>query len=145
MKEPILTFRGPTRWLSNFHLSPVKIDGILYPSVEHAYMAQKCADPNWKNKCQDSTVPPAEIKKLSYGVSLIPGWDEIRLSTMKKCLQSKFSISPLKERLLETGDVLLQEGNTWGDKFWGIDQVTGEGENHLGKLLMEVREELRNI
>lgn len=36
--------------------------------------------------------------------------------------------------------MINNEGNTWGDKFWGV--CDGEGENHLGKLLMEVRAEL---
>ena len=48
----------------------------------------------------------------------------------------------LKSRLLATGTHLLEEGNTWGDKIWGT--VDGEGENHLGKILMRVRKELRN-
>jgi hypothetical protein len=38
----------------------------------------------------------------------------------------------------------LVEGNRWGDQFWGVDLRTGLGENHLGKILMKVRDELRS-
>jgi predicted NAD-dependent protein-ADP-ribosyltransferase YbiA (DUF1768 family) len=34
--------------------------------------------------------------------------------------------------------------DTWGDKFWGVDLETGEGENNLGILLMELREMLKS-
>jgi predicted NAD-dependent protein-ADP-ribosyltransferase YbiA (DUF1768 family) len=44
--------------------------------------------------------------------------------------------------LLETGDAELIEGNDWGDTFWGV--CGGKGNNFLGKLLMEVRKELRS-
>ena len=39
--------------------------------------------------------------------------------------------------------VMLEEGNTWHDTFWGVDAKTGEGQNHLGKILMKIREELK--
>ena len=42
---------------------------------------------------------------------------------------------------MATRDRVLIEGNDWGDTFWGM--TDGEGENHLGKILMRVRAELR--
>ena len=48
----------------------------------------------------------------------------------------------LKTNLLKTGDAMLIEGNTWGDRIWG--QVNGVGENNLGKILMRIREELKD-
>ena len=44
--------------------------------------------------------------------------------------------------LVATGDAIVIEGNTWRDTYWGVDLKTGEGENHLGKILMRVRSEL---
>lgn len=38
---------------------------------------------------------------------------------------------------------MLEEGNWWGDKFWGVGIKTREGYNHLGKVVMCVRERLR--
>ena len=49
----------------------------------------------------------------------------------------------MKQQLLATGNLVLEEGNGWHDTFWGVDLKTGEGENHLGRILMQVREELR--
>jgi len=48
----------------------------------------------------------------------------------------------LKLRLLATGDETLQEGNRWNDRYWGV--CRGVGKNHLGNILMEVREYLRD-
>ena len=42
-------FKGDYRWLSNFEAVTITIDGNSYPSVEHAYMAAKCDDPEWKS------------------------------------------------------------------------------------------------
>lgn len=46
-------------------------------------------------------------------------------------------------QFLSTGDAELVEGNTWNDTWWGVNATTGKGKNMLGRLLMQVREELR--
>ena len=60
---------------------------------------------------------------------------------MKRLLKMKFAIPELKEMLLATGDEELVEGNYWHDTIWGV--CDGVGENHLGKMLMEIRENLK--
>jgi GTP cyclohydrolase II len=50
----------------------------------------------------------------------------------------------LYNRLLATGDKYLEETNWWNDTFWGKN-LKGEGENHLGQILMQVRDKLRNF
>lgn len=69
-------------------------------------------------------------------------WDQIKLDVMYELVKQKFATDPLRMYLLRTGTREIQEGNYWGDTFWGT--VNGEGENHLGKILMRVREEIRN-
>lgn len=59
------------------------------------------------------------------------------------CLAKFSQNEELKIKLLATGDEHLEEGNTWGDRIWGT--VNSKGQNHLGKILMRVREELRCI
>ena len=136
-------FKGDYRWLSNLYLCEVQFRGERYASVEYAYMSAKSDDPDWKQACAEAEVSQRKIKQRSQELTLVPNWADIKLGVMRECLASKFSQEPLKTWLLETGALHLEEGNTWGDTFWGVDWETGEGENNLGKLLMEIREELR--
>lgn len=135
-------FKGLYSFLSNFYMVDITLKGIVYPSVEHAYMAHKSDDPRWQVRCQDKTVLPGTIKKESYSVKLRDDWDTIKLDVMKECLHAKFKREPLRSMLLDTGLRELIEGNTWGDKYWGMDLDTRVGQNHLGRLLMEVRAEI---
>ena len=75
---------------------------------------------------------------------LRPDWEKVKNGIMEEIVCAKFTQhTDLAEKLLATGDRVLVEGNHWGDTFWGVDTRTGQGENHLGKILMKVREELR--
>lgn len=69
-------------------------------------------------------------------------WEEVKLDIMYELLKCKFDQNPsLKEKLINTGDRLLVEGNDWHDTYWGV--CNGKGSNHLGKLLMKLREEYK--
>jgi ribA/ribD-fused uncharacterized protein len=85
----------------------------------------------------------AESKKLGRKLTLRSDWEGVKLQVMEKLLVQKFAHADLKEKLLETGDCLLVEGNNWSDVFWGVDRRKG-GQNHLGKLLMKIRDEKNN-
>ena len=61
---------------------------------------------------------------------------------MKLCLEQKFTDPTYKKLLLNTGDLYIQEGNYWGDKFWGICLKTNTGQNILGHLIMNIRTRL---
>jgi N-glycosidase YbiA len=74
-------------------------------------------------------------------VALRSDWEVVKVGIMEQCLRSKFAGSELRSLLLSTGDAELVEGNTWNDRFWGV--CRGKGQNHLGKLLMRIRSELR--
>lgn len=138
----IKEFQKEYRWLSNF--APVKIilDGITYPSTEHAYMSAKSDDPQWKLVCADESKTPGQIKKLGKEVKLVDNWDEKKVIIMRECVKQKFSQNPYKKLLIATGDEYIQEGNNWGDVIWGVCLKTGKGENLLGKLIMEFRDTL---
>jgi len=65
---------------------------------------------------------------------------------MSECIEQKFNQEPFKALLLATKNEFIQEGNRWGDKFWGFCLKTNQGENNLGKLIMKKREGLlKNI
>jgi hypothetical protein len=133
-------FQGEYRWLSNFAKCTIELDGRIYPSVENAYQSAKCEDQNWKRYCE--THRSGECKKMSYRIGLIEDWDIIKVKIMKKCLQQKYHREPYRSLLLKTGNEKIQEGNFWNDRFWGIDLKTNTGQNLLGQMIMDIREEL---
>lgn len=138
----IQEFQGDYRWLSNF--APVKIwfEGRTFSTVEHAYMSAKSDKAVWKDKCAAS-YKPSEIKRLSKTLILVDNWNDIKLDVMFQCLVQKFKQEPYKSKLIATGTAHIQEGNRWGDTFWGIDLRTGKGENNLGHFIMRIREDLQ--
>ena len=132
-------FSGEYRWLSNFWPVGVVKDGIAFPSVEHAFQAMKTTDLVDRVRIAACSTP-GKAKRLGRTVDLRPDWEEIKLVVMKECLDIKFYNRTLRDRLVATGNEELVEGNGWNDTFWGV--CRGVGENHLGRLLMEVRREL---
>lgn len=137
----IYGFFGDYRFLSNYHLIDIEIDGIVYPSSEHAYMAQKTLDEEIRRHI--ATLPhPADAKKFGQLITLRPDWNGYRLEAMRRVLDVKFKDDVLAQKLLETGNLYLEETNDWGDVFWGF--CGGVGKNMLGKTLMAIRSDLRN-
>ena len=63
---------------------------------------------------------------------------------MYEAVTNKFTRNlGLKKDLLATGDEDLIEGNKHNDTYWGVNAVSGYGQNKLGKILVRVREEIR--
>lgn len=129
-------------FLSNFYTCPVRYEGILYPSSEHAFQAAKTLDFKVRKIFTLPGMTAAMSKHLGKAIVIRPGWDHIKLKVMEEILIAKFSDFQLKKWLIETGDAELVEGNTWNDTFWGV--CNGKGTNHLGRLLMELRENARS-
>lgn len=135
----IKEFQGQYRWLSNFWMAPIMYKGIKFPSTENAYQAAKFSDESFKLRI--AAVGPSEAKKMGTSrVKRIPDhtWHQMSLNVMYEVNLIKYvTHADLCEMLLDTYPQILQEGNTWGDTFWGV--CKGKGENHLGKTLMKVR------
>jgi ribA/ribD-fused uncharacterized protein len=149
-------FEGPYRFLSDFHPATISCNVgfglVVYPDVEHAYQCSKTTnleDHNWIL----SRLTPALAKKagskrgIKVGnryrrIKLRNDWEEVKLAIMLDLLRLKFAIPDLRRRLLATGNSMLIEGNWWGDTFWGV--YDGVGGNHLGRLIMQVRREIRD-
>lgn len=135
------SFSGWFRWLSNFSPVEITVDGITYPSVENAYQAAKFDDRVVKTMI--ATMKPGAAKGYGRKANLPADWDARKVSVMEGLLREKFQKSEYYMELLEnTGDTELIEGNGWGDVFWGA--VEGRGENHLGRLIMKIRDDNRN-
>jgi ribA/ribD-fused uncharacterized protein len=137
----ISTFRGKWSRLGNYSPCLVFFGKHAYPSVEHAYQAQKTLDPKIQQGVRNQPTPNA-AKKFARNFALRPDWDDVKVTIMRELLHEKFASEPERSILLSTGDEELVEGNWWNDRFWGQCPL-GTGENWLGKLLMEVRGELR--
>ena len=140
----IKEFSDENRWLSNFAKVSITYNRYTYNSVEAAYQAQKYNNPDWKRFCADPKNTPGLIKKSSRFIKLVENWEDIKVQVMEELLVLKFKQEPYKTLLKNTGNVYIQEGNYWGDKFWGVCLKTNKGENTLGKLIMEKRAKLRN-
>ena len=139
VQPPIKGFFGEYRFLSNFWPANISILGIPYMSVEAAYQASKTA--NIEIRKNFSHMDPKRAKHMGRKVTLRPNWDDItKIESMELCLRAKFNIPVLRDRLLSTGDADLIEDNNWGDQFWGVSK--GSGRNILGKLLVNIRDEL---
>ena len=136
----INSFDNEYAFLSNFYPSPIQDEFGVYLTVEHYFQAKKAA-----NKEDFFTIisapTPGKAKRLGKKIALRTDWEEIKDQVMLEGLRKKFSILEFKILLLFTGDNEIIEGNYWGDTYWGV--CRGIGQNKLGKLLMQVREEIK--
>lgn len=139
-REIISEFRGTYRWLSNFWVSPIIYSGAEWLTVEHAYQGAKTLDVQQAESVRNCATPGL-AKRMGRKVTKRADWDDVRVTIMHDLLRLKFQIPYLRTLLLRTGNALLAENNNWNDTFWGI--CDGRGQNQLGKLLMQVRDELR--
>ncbi len=115
---------------------------MVYSTVEHYYQAMKTQDKAERERIISATTPK-QAKSYGRQCTLRPDWNSIRLEVMEQALRVKFQDPELRKKLLATENKILEEGNTWGDTFWGVNIKTGKGKNHLGKLLMKIRDDLR--
>ncbi len=141
MEKAITRFRNEYGFLSNMYSVNVEWDGRTYRNSEAAFQSAKTLDPGERDAFCGLTGVAA--KRLGRKMLLRPDWWDVRVGVMEEVVRAKFTQNPgLAEKLVATGDAPLLEGNTWHDTFWGVDSKTLEGENHLGVILMRVREEL---
>ncbi len=136
----ITSFSGPWACLSNFWPVMIWVEDELYPSAEHAFQAMKTLN-SAERRSIALAATPGQAKKAGRALSLREDWERVKDEQMLKILRVKFAVAPLAEKLLETGDQELVEGNWWGDTYWGV--CKGTGQNKLGKSLMTVRAELK--
>ncbi len=135
-------FRLEYDYLSNFYPACVKVDGLEYLSSEAAFQAAKCT--KLEDRIPFTELGSNDSKRMGRKVPLRPDWERVKIREMEKIVRAKYTQNPhLARFLVETGDTELIEDNTWHDMFWGVDLKTGEGENHLGKILMALREDFQ--
>ena len=142
MEEVITEFKGEWEGLSNFAPCHIFAREFEFPTLENAFQALKCIKDS--DAARFVSLSPGDAKRLGRRVDLRPDWERVKVSIMKSLLRQKFLSKPEYTcLLLSTGYARLEEGNTWGDRFWGVCLPKREGKNMLGRLLMEIREEIR--
>ena len=141
----IMSFRGEYSFLSNFYEGKVfTYKGLKFNNTEAPFHAEKC----WSRAKEFEMIRPLQSKRLGRRVLMRKDWEQIKDRVMYDVCYAKFTQDPvLKAKLLATGNRELVEGNTHGDRCWGMTCSNGVwiGENRLGKVLMKLREDLREI
>ena len=137
---PVTEFQGEYRFLSNFWISPFVYEGIRFRTVQHAFQAAKCDKDEDIARIQ-MTMSPGTVKRIARTIQMREGWNELRLEFMEEFVRAKFQQHPDLMAQLKKISGPIQEGNLWGDVFWGVDLKTGKGENNLGKIIMKIRSE----
>ena len=130
---------------TNFYPTNVFIDGQYWPTTEHYFQAQKFVGTPYVEKIRKLPTP-----RDAFQLSRDPlvsrwrrsDWESVKDDIMLKALRVKFSkCVALRDKLCSTGEKELVE-HTSNDSYWG-DGGDGSGQNKLGKLLMQVRRELK--
>jgi len=131
---------------TNFHPSPIKHEGKIYPTSEHLFQSLKFLRDNPKlaehiRKFSDNP-RDAFNETHRYNDQVRPDWLQIRNDMMDIAIGHKFrQHKHLRDELLSTGDSELIEDSPY-DAYWGIGK-DGTGENQLGKALERLRTKLR--
>lgn len=138
--KKILGFNNDYIWLSNFYNTPILWQGLGFLNVEAAYQASKCTNTNIAKQFQNMSGKDA--KSFSKTINIRKDWNNIKFNVMSQLILQKFLTNEnLKQQLIQTDNIYIEETNTWNDIYWGV--CNGIGENNLGKILMATREYLK--
>jgi len=134
-------------FLSNFYHKNFIHKNMICKTSEHIFQAAKAMH-------VDEFVPilntetPGKAKRMGSKVELRSDWEEVKIQVMESIINSKFKDIDLRQKLLDTEDEELIEGNYWHDRFWGVckcDSCGNEGRNELGKILMKERKKIKEL
>lgn len=138
---PVLFWEGPYASLSNFSAHNVVFEGVEYMTAEHAYQTSKFQDPA-REKIKNA---PSAYLAHEYGQSRgnrTENWESKKDATMKEIMRAKLMLhEDVKRLLLSTGNNPIEKNHP-SDEYWGIG-AKGEGKNMMGKIWMQLREELK--
>lgn len=128
---------------SNFAAFPIKLKGKRWPTSEHYFQAQKFQDSSHQESIRKGRTPMIAARLgRDRKKKLRRDWESVKDNIMRDAVTAKFSQhEELRNMLLATGEAKLVE-HTSNDRYWG-DGGDGSGKNMLGRILMEVREKMR--
>ena len=137
--DVINRFKGEYDFLSNNYPCSLLWEGLEYQSAEAAFQASKCSDKSIREGYTQCSTARAILR--GNGQTPYPGWEDEQINIMESILKAKFEQNPILMNCLKaTGNCVLINGNNKQRTFWGVDLYSWEGENHLGKLLMKIRD-----
>jgi ribA/ribD-fused uncharacterized protein len=144
--KKITRFNDEYFFLSNFYPRFIRDGKLRFKCVESAFQSYKCE--KHEDRFPFQFMVSSYAKRRGRSVKLRPDWEKNKIFYMYKLVLLKFrSHRDLQDKLLETGDAELIEGNNWHDNYWGDCYCplckNIKGQNHLGKILMRVRDNLR--
>ena len=130
--------------LSNFALYPITLRGKSWPTSEHYFQAQKFVAPSDQETIRNAGTPMLAAQMgRDRKRKLRRDWESAKVGVMREAVEAKVrQHAELRALLLRTGDASLIE-HTEKDSFWG-DGGDGAGRNELGRILMAVRQRLRD-
>jgi len=143
---PVLFYsvrESPYGCFSNFSPHPFELDGTRWPTSEHYFQAQKFAGTPSAEEVRRARGP---MKAAELGRErdrpLRRDWEAVKDDVMRRAVRRKFEThDDIRAVLLSTSDEDIVE-DAPRDYYWGRG-ADGSGKNMLGKILMEVREQLR--
>lgn len=145
MAPTVLFYRVKDAWgcFSNFAPYPIILKGVVWPTVEHYFQAQKFSGTSLEEEMRLEK-SPMKVARMGRDRTkkLREDWDAVKDDIMREALRAKFLQHPdLRDILLSTGDAEIVE-HTPNDNYWA-DGGDGSGQNLLGKMLMEIRALIR--
>jgi len=139
----IYQFKDQFKFLSNFYHCIIIFNDLIFPSVEHAFVASKSLSKSFHILIQKDP-DPRIAKKLGRKIKLRKDWEIVKIPFMDQFLRQKYSNNMFRVLLNTLRNEYLEEGNTWHDNFWGncyCDKCKNiKGQNKLGKLIMNIRD-----
>ncbi len=143
-KGRALFYEGPFYMFSNFSSFAVLWRGVVWMTSEHAYQAAKFEGTQlWDQIAGALSAHEAFKLARKHDGTKVPNWNEIKLGVMEEIIRAKLEQhSYIQRKLLETDDLLIIEDSPV-DSFWGRGP-NWRGDNHLGKIWMKLREELKS-
>ncbi len=136
-------------YFSPYTAHAIEIDGVIYPTVEHAYQCSRYTDPKIISEILMAKSPVKAWEASSkYKHLQIPEFKdpEHKLKVMEKLMRLKAEQhEEIRKALVNSGDLeIVKHIVTYppGDGFWD-DSEDGKGLNHIGKMWMKIREDVQ--
>lgn len=142
-------FEKENEFMSNFYRATFIFAGREWVTVEHAYQAFKSRERILQDHIRGLSTPRL-AKNAGRVVDMRNDWPQVKEPIMRQLVRAKFTQNEdMAEKLLRTGSEEIVEDNYWHDNIWG-DCTCGKchdrvGQNLLGKILMEIRQELKDM